>query len=235
MKSDLELFKEKYGYNKGDLRYIPEGADILKYIGVEVIFVEFTKINNEWTNKIKKAIINEITDYDPMTLTYLCKYRLVDEDKENSWRELRIIPEGFSFNQPEIEGKMYRFIPYSLHCKMAEDEALYNRLSILYAKRDTMILSNLENLSVSKEQDKTLNYAMNIGLVIKTIDNNILWFRISKLSLKHKYKNVYSLRVENKNNKNYTIEITGDQKEYKFIYNGTEIGSAKIIDLACLN
>ena len=229
---NLEVMKKRYGFDKAAAKWIPGGGEILKLIGVEVIMVDFIRnASSGWTNKIKKAYIKSISDYDPMTMTYLCQYRLVDEDKETSWREIRIIPEGFSFENPEETGKMIRFVPYSLHCKMAEEEAMYCRLGELFDKRKTLPIENLKQISGSKEQEKTLTYACNIGAVIKTEDNQILYFRIHKLNLRHNYKDNYNLTITDESKKAYTIPITMSEENYVFKFNGDRIGLLKIVDL----
>ena len=229
---NLEILKKRYGFDKADTKWLLDGGDILKYIGVEVILVDFLRdVNNNWTNKIKKASIISISDYDLMTMTYLCKYRTIDEDKETSWREVRINPGGFSFENPEETGKMLRFIPYSLHCKIAEEEALYYRLGELFDKRKTLPIENLKQLSESKEQDKTLNFACNIGAVIKTEDNQTLYFRIHKLNLRHNYKDNYNLTITDGTNKAYTVPINSSAENYVFKFNGENIGLLKIIDI----
>ena len=231
---NLEIFKKKYKYKKNDLKWIPEGASILEYIGIEVVFVKFIKdsdANKKWSTNIKKSYIISISDYDPMTSTYLCKYRIVGEDKETSWREMRIIPEGFSFENPEETGTMYRFIPYSLHCKLAETEAFYARVDEIEKKKDTLPVESLKQISESKEQDKVLTYSCNIGAAIRTIDDDILWFRISKLSLRHTYKNNYNLTITDAEGKAITLQINSDLKNYNLKFGGDGIGTLKIIDL----
>lgn len=231
---NLDVIINRYGFDKANQKWIPNGGDILKYIGVEVILVDFIRDGEgKWSNKVKKAYIKSISDYDPMTVTYLCRYRIVDEDTETSWREKRIIPEGFSFENPEETGKMIRFVPYSLHCKMAEEEALYYRLGELFNNRQTLPISSLESISISKEQDKTLNYSCNICAVIKTsVDNNsVLYFRVSKLSLRHNYKDNYNLTITDNSGKSYTLFIKSSDDKYKFKFNGEVIGDLKLIDI----
>lgn len=229
---NLEIITKRYGFDKADQKWIPGGADILKLIGVEVILVDFNKNSDDkWVSKIKKAYIKSISDYDMMTSTYLCKYRIVDEDDESSWREQRIIPEGFSFENPEETRKMIRFIPYSLHCKIAEEEAMYYRLGELFKNRDTLPISNIKQISESNEQEKTLTYSCNIGAIIETVNNEILYFRINKLKLRHNFKDNYNLTITDENNKAYTIPINSNDKYYEFKFNGDTIGNLKLIDL----
>lgn len=232
--SDIEVLKKKYGFNKADYKYIPAGGEILNYVGIEVVFVEFTKKpgDNNWVNVMKPAIIDEFTDYDPMTLTYNCKYRILGEDKDTETREVRVIPEGFSFNNGDAEGWMCRFIPMSIHHKLMEDEAIHNREVILYAKRDTLPIDALKTLSDNKEQGKVLRYSCNVKAVIKLTDNTIVSFRIMKLSLRHDYKDTYNLKLEDEKGVSYSLKINSDQKEYNFIpASKNQAGFLKIIDI----
>lgn len=232
MKTVLETFKERYGFSKTSQKWIAtEGASILEYVGIEVVAVEFTKkADNDWTTVLKKACIHEISDFDPMTVTYLCKYQIVGEDKEGSWREVRIIPEGYSM-MGDDSSWMIRFIPYSVHCKMAETEAFYSRLFELQAKSQSLSIESLNTLSDSKSQEATLGYSCNIGAVIKTVDNEVLWFRIKKLNIRHKFKQAYTLSITSWDDKNYIFEILSSDSEHDFIVNKELIGKFKIIDL----
>ena len=101
----LKALKKRYGFNKGDYKYIPAGGEILKYIGQPMIFVDFKKDENgDWQSNFETAFIDSISDFDPMTMTYNCKYKLVDGVQ----KEIRIIPEGFSWGNPEETGEMKR-------------------------------------------------------------------------------------------------------------------------------
>ena len=231
----LENLKDRYGFSKTSQKWIAtEGASILEYIGIEVVAVEFTRKSdsNDWTTVLKKAYIQEISDFDPMTVTYLCKYRIVGEegDSETAWREVRIIPEGYSL-MGDDSNWMIRFIPYSMHCKMAETEAFYAKLFELQVKSKSLSIESMESLSSSKSQDSTLGYSCNIGAVIKTIDNEILWFRIKKLSIRHKFKQTYTLSITSWDDKNYVFDICSSDTEHDFVVNKEVLGKFKIIDL----
>lgn len=232
MKTILESLKERYGFSKTSQKWIAiEGASILEYIGVDVVAIEFTKkSDNDWTTVLKKACIREISDFDPMTVTYLCKYQIIGEDEGESWREVRIIPEGYSM-MGDDSSWMIRFIPYSVHCKMAETEAFYVRLFEVQAKSSGLSVESMGTISDSKSQDATLGYSCNIGAVIKTTDNEILWFRIKKLNIRHKFKQTYTLSITSWDDKNYVFEINSSDTEHDFIVNKEMIGKFKIIDL----
>ena len=229
METREELLRKKYGYNKASYKYIPAGSVILKYMGLIVVYIDFKKDDDDWKMEtVEKAQINSISDYDPMTMTYLCKYKLSSDKPEDSDREIRIVPEGFSWGNPEETGEMKRFMPYSLHCQLVEDEAFWIRLSELWDSRDTMALEGLTTISQSKEKDAVLKYSHNIGALIKLESGELLWTRLHGLTLTHKAGNKYKLKFENEK-ESWTMMISSDEKVYDF-ENG--IGQVKIIDLA---
>lgn len=225
MKTREEILKEKYGFQKASYKYIPKGAEILKSIGQIVIYVEYTKKEDgTWEDKYQKAEILEISGYDPMTMTYKCKYKVAGESET---QELQIIPEGYSWGNPEETGWMKRFIPYSLHCKLVEDELFYSRLKDLYNTRDTLKVENLLELSQSKEKETQLKYSRHIGALIKLDESeDVLYFRIQDLNLRHKAGKSYTLRISDGENA-YQMMIESNQGEYDF----ESLGKLKIIDL----
>ncbi len=236
MKNKDEILKDvksRYGFSKTDTKWLPEGSSIMEYIGMELISIDFTRNTetNDWTNTLSKAIIHSLTDYDPMSRTYLCKYSTSDME-EGSWKEVRIIPEGFELIGPDST-KMIRFVPYSLHSKMVETEEFYKKLFILQTKSKTLSIQELLTLSSSSNQEETLGYSHNIGVLIKTEDNEILWFRIRNISLRHLHGTQYHLTITSWDNKRYVIgEIDSNAEEYPFTVNHYNLGNFKIIDLS---
>ena len=223
----LEALKKRYGFNKGSYKYIPAGGEIFKYIGQPVIYVDFKKDENgDWTSYFESAILIEINDFDPMTMTYICKYKLLTDSEDKEEKEIRIIPEGFSWGDPEETGVMKRFVPISLHYLLQEDKLFFNRLKDLYDSRDTLSIESIKTLSESKEQEKTLKYTHNIGAAIKTVDGNYLWIRLQKIGLNHKNGEYYNLSFGDERNR-WTIVIKSSEKEYTL----DKIGTVKIIDL----
>lgn len=223
-KDKLSKLKEKYGYNKASYKYILPGAEILKYIGQTVVLVEFSKgVSGEWINDYKQAVIEEIDGFNPLTMIYTVKYHTTDKPDESLTFEM--IPEGFSFGNPEDVGYMKRFVPLSIHYTMVEDELFYSRLDKLYKSRDTISLYGLKTLSESKEIEKTLKYCCNIGAIFNTPEG-ILYTRIKVLRLTHKNGNNYSLYISNEED-SWSLEITSSQKEYTV----DGVGTLKLIDL----
>ena len=41
MKTKFQEFKERYEFNSGSVKWIAEGGDLLKYIGEEVVYVDY--------------------------------------------------------------------------------------------------------------------------------------------------------------------------------------------------
>lgn len=222
----LEALKKRYGFNKGSYKYIPAGGEIFKYIGQPIIYVDFKKNEaGEWISFYETAILISLSDFDPMTMTYLCKYKLMS-DKNKEEKEIRIIPEGFSWGDPEETGMMKRFVPTSLHYTLQEDELFFKRLIELYDSRDTMPIESVKTLSDSKDQETTLKYTHNIGAAIKTDDGDYLWVRVNKVGLNHRNGEYYNLSFGDERNR-WSIVIKSSDKEYKI----DKVGTVKLIDL----
>jgi hypothetical protein len=138
-----------------------------------------------------------------MTTTSIIKYKIIGEEEV---KEARIIPEGFSFESPEETGKSLRFLPLSMHFKVQEEKAFYDRLLAKFDNAKTLSIEALENLSNSKEQSELLGRNYNIAAVIKTDEETpeILYFRIDKLKLKHNKQD------------NYAITLTKEDKERNY-------------------
>lgn len=222
----LEALKKRYGFSKGSYKYIPAGGEIFKYIGQPVMYVTFEKDENgDWNSFYESALLIGLSDFDPMTMTYLCKYKLLNE-KNAEEKEIRIIPEGFSWGDPEETGEMKRFVPISLHYTLQEDELFFKRLKDLYETRDTISLVSIKTLSDSKEQEKTLKYTHNIGAAIKTDDGFYLWVRLQKIGLNHKNGEYYNLSFGDERNR-WSLVIKSSDKEYKI----DKVGTVKLIDL----
>lgn len=231
MKTRVEVLKKNYGFSKLDYKYIPAGSEILKYIGQEVVFIHYQKEGeNNWTTKSEKAIIVSIEDYDPMTMTYNCKYRLQSSPEKEL--EVRIIPEGYSWSEPKEDGEVdsfVRFVPYSYHCKLAEDEMLYSRLADLYEKKETLTVEQLKNISESKEKSKTLKYSNHIAAIIKLDESgDILYFRLHDFYLKHRSGTRYAIGLTDSENRVHKMMIDSKDSEYSF----ENLGKLKLIDLA---
>ena len=220
----LEALKKRYGFNKGSYKYIPAGGEILKYIQQPMIFVDFKRNDEgEWNSTFESAFIESISDFDPMTMTYNLKYKLAD----GVLKEIRVIPEGFSWGDPEETGIMQRFVPTSLHYLLQEDELFYKRLQEIWDSRETMPIESLKTLGESKEQEKTLKYTHNLGALIKTLDDSrLLWIRIYKLGVSHRNGEYYNLSFGDERNR-WTVTIKKGDTEYEL----KDIGTFKLIDL----
>ncbi len=238
---ELAKLKASYSYSKGNYKYIPMASEILKYIGQNVVLVTFKK---NWTTRmsesgeevkeynwtdlpVERAEIISINDYDPITMTYKCKYKVEGNDEE---KEVRIQPEGFEFCNTEDESveEFVRFVPYSYHFRMAEDEFTFSRIAELYEKRDTLELEALRTIADSKNQGQILRYSNNIGAAIKLEDGTLLWIRLYTLRLKHRQGNKFGLFFSSDEQREWSTVITSDDKSY----NIGDWGTMKIIDLS---
>ena len=225
----LEKLKDAYGYYKRSYKYITPGAEILRYVDQNVICVNFSKNEEtgEWESNYENAHINSIDDFDPMTMTYNCKYSLVNSENKREDKEIRIIPEGFSWGDPEETGTMIRFVPMSVHFTMVEDEIFYDRVKKLYEEKETLEIESLKSLSSSKDQEATLKYSCNIGAAIKLEDGDVLWVRLHKINVKHRNGTKYCIVFGDDKN---TWSVLADTEDAEYEIRG--LGMVKIIDLA---
>ncbi len=66
-----------YGFSTASLKWIPKGGDLFKYVGQDVVFVDFRKLEDgTWTSECKPGKINWIGNFNPMTMTYYIKYQI---------------------------------------------------------------------------------------------------------------------------------------------------------------
>ena len=96
-KSIVDVLRNKYGLNLAGYNYILPGSEILRYIGLNVVYVHYAKKEGteDWQTEIKSAKILSASGFDPMTMTYTVKYKLEGEENE---REMKMIPEGYSWS-----------------------------------------------------------------------------------------------------------------------------------------
>lgn len=251
-KTKFEEFKELYGFNSGSIKWIPRGGELLKYIGQEVVLVIYNKDEKgEWKNTFKAANVISINDYDPVTMTYNIKYQVLDNGiPEGTPKEERIIPEGFSFDVmgQGLQNTMNRFIPYSCHLSVIEEEAYYKRVGDLFDNRDTIPFEAIKTLAQSKEQVNTLGYAKNIVAAIRptkeiegedTDDleytDELFVFRINQIKIRHEHKDTWRLIISDMNNRSYSVVATENDTFYELKHMGEEIGDLKLIDLTDIN
>lgn len=230
----LDKLKKLYGFYEGNLRYIPRGGELLNCIGSSVVMIHYTKSpKGAWEYSIEEVNVISITNYDPMTVTYDLTYERT-KGKSKSQQKVKIIPEGFSFENPEETGNSVRFIPLSMHFKFQEDKQFFERLFSKFDDAKTLSVNSLEDISNSKEQLDLLGRNYNIVAAIKTNEDTpeILYFRIDRLKIKHNKQDSYSLTIENlEKNKLYTFLIDSKAESYEFEYKNVKIGSLKILDL----
>ena len=236
MNNELKKKIESWSLGKNNYKMIPTGGEILKSIGSEMLFIEFTKESGEWIAKSPQPIfIQGIGDYNPLTGTYSVTYT---KDKES--KSERITPEGFSFNDPENDGWMHRFITYSLHFKVMEEELYYNRLRVKYDKSENVL--PIEPLCVLQKgkQKESLQYHNYIAAVIDSdvpggVGEGILSFRISEITKIDKRAKSWNFGI--RDNTGYYMLVSGYQEIdgtwicKNFSVSGTVLGDLKVIDI----
>ena len=226
MKTRQEILKKKYGFDKGSYQYVPRGAEILKMIGQNVIKVEYDKKDDgTWDTHFGPAFLVSVSDFDPINMSYKAVYR--EEGKGE--QEFRMIPEGYSWADSDDITHIIRLLPGSMHCQLMEDELFYERLKELWKTRSTLDFTALSGLASSKDKDTTLRYSRHLACLIQLEgEEEILYFRIHKLGLKHRAGKEYAISLWDGEDNSVKAMITSDQTEYDFELG---LGKFKIVDL----
>lgn len=233
-----EALKKKYGFSMGDHKYVLSGGEIFKYVGQEVVLVEFTKNEetNDWENTIRGVTLKSVSNFDLPTMTWVCKYQDGEEEKE-----VKIIPEAFSFEEKGLDESkhMIHLISYSKHYEMMQDSQFFTRLEELWGKKEMLSKETLSAYNKMKVPEAVLGYTHNIGALVKLNDDlynkdrgesGFLWIRITKqLSFHHTSGDKFRLMFVNDDRSwSSVIDLSSGEKEYDF----EGMGKFKIIDLS---
>lgn len=228
---------ESWSLGKTNGKLIPRGGEILKSIGSEMLLVKFKKENDNWSADNPLPIfVQSIGEYNPLTGTYEITY--TNRDKETSTE--RITPEGFSFNDPETEGWMHRFITYSLHFKIMEEELYYTRLREKFDRSENVL--PIESIIVLQggKQKESLGYHNYIAAIIDTdveggLGEGILSFRISEITKISKRSKSWSFGLRDLEGYFIQIpkyqEVDGTWIAKGISIDGVVLGDLKIVDI----
>lgn len=242
-----EVLVSDYTFNPASFKWIPKGGSILEYIGQTVAYIEYTKETDdtEWKTTGKAAYIQSIHDYEELTGTYEILFSVIGEDQEGIIRRERIIPEGFSYNQPDTDNWMHRFTPFSLHYEMIEREQFWNRLGILYNTIPGMTFDELKKFQAQEKVENKLGYFENIHAIINTdIDGGLgvglIAFRVSEITEPKLLSKTWKMGL--KDSKGNYIPLTFEKKDLQensetgiikgWTLNEELIGDMKIIKIA---
>lgn len=231
MSNLLDIIKTNYSLNANNTKWTIKGSELLKYVGLEVVLISFKKIDNTWqTDKSCPVTIKSIDDWSETNFTYQIKY-----EKEGELISERIIPEGFILNDPDKDLWARRFIPYSLHLQIIEEEGFFKRIEELFKQRPTLPLESINKLfSESKDM---INYYRNICLVIDTtggLECGFSCIRINQISNIHfnKKENTWNIGLKDSSNNYYLLQWDSISDSINYYVSGTFVGKSKIIDLA---
>ena len=233
MKNQLRKFKEDYGFFTGSLKWIPQGGDLLRYVGQEVIFVEYKKKEDDsWGSTYNAATIISMDSFDNKTNSYLIKYKIKDEEEE---RSERIIPEGYRFADGKAigdDGYTNRFLPKSLHLSCIEESLFYESLSKRWDTTDTTDITNLRKIlkESTAKRGETLKRRYYIAAVVKSIDDNTInYFRVEDLKIKDKTGKIVKIDISDGSGNTFTVVGGNSDKSYNLNIGSEKIGELKLI------
>ena len=225
---------------KGNTKFVARGGEILRFIGSELLCVKFEKSDEgNWTagNPIPVFVIS-IGDYEPLTQTY----KMVYKEKESDPKELRITPNGFSWNNPEEDGWMTRFVSYSQHFMIMEEELYYQRLTDLFnSGKGVLEPSLVAQFASGKERKFRLSELNYISVVINTnipggLGVGTLAFRVSEVTKVDKRGKKWEIILKDDFGDLFTISKYIQDESGQWIapgvtINGVLLGDLKLIDI----
>ena len=219
------------------------GGEILKYIGSEVVFISFTKNeeNGAWENKIEMTHLDYIGDYDPMTNTYLVRHTL---KVSGDVKETRILSNGFEWGDPDERGYTSRLLSLSRHYEALESEMYFERLREMYFSNSNVLGADQIASLGGKSGKSLLEHIFWIVAVIDTetdrgIKSGLLSFRISEVSGLSKRSKHWSFNLRDSFGDLVIVPKfaqdpeTGIWSAKDFSYNGQILGDLKVIDIQC--
>ena len=226
-KSLKSVLTEDCCFNRASLRFVPEGGEILKYVGCDVFHVKLTRDNSEspWKVDQKMVRILDISNWEPMSGTYKATYT----DFENTY-EMRMIPEGFQFENSEETNNMERFVPMSIHFTLTELDVFFKRLEHLFETRPSLPIEAIKKIQESKQEEQ-LGYFHNVGLLVKNPEVGMCFVRIYKITLPVKFGKEWKFSVSDKEGNIFPIKIHEEKDTQHFYLNGENLGEFKIIDI----
>lgn len=227
MSAQLEQVKKNCGYDPASPKWISRGGELMKYLGMEVMRLDFKKNDKgEWENSVGKSLLLQANKYDPNTETLELVWKDVDYSKpESEWeiKKTEIVPPGFSFGNPEEKGEMTRFIPYSLHMEKIETEAFYAKLGYLFRLEGdldrSLVLPELMTLASSRDRVNSLCHIHYIAVVIKPVDTEDVYiYRLGDIGIRHQFKSAWKITAKDDYGKN-EITLYIEEPEEKDITN----------------
>lgn len=229
----IDLFKDVYSLSLGSMKWISKGGDILRYVGQNVILVKFSKKSEESEWETTNSLVNviSISGYNKETGTYQIAWKEGDSEIQTE----RLTPEGFSFNVPERDLWMHRFLPLSLHMKITEETLAYERFKNLYETRESMSLDKIGEYYRS-DQKETIGYRNYVSLIVDTSDGinvGITECRIKCFSSLQISNGQYLVSIKDMNNNLLILKIPEKNftDAFKIKFDGTYIGMGKIIEI----
>ena len=226
-KSLKSILLEDCSFNRGSMRFVPPGGEMLRYIDCDVFHVRFTREDKDspWNIKQRMVRIVNISDWEPLSGTYKVTYTENFSDMET----MRMIPEGFRFENTEETNEMERFVPASIHFTLLELDSFYNRLGELFTKTPTLPIDSIKKIQESNQEEQ-LGYYHNVGFLLKNPEVGICYFRIKKITVPVKMGKEWKFSVIDSDGNVFPVKMT-DKETQTFYLNGENLGEFKIIDI----
>ena len=226
-KSLKQVLLEDCSFSRSSLKFVPKGGEMLKYIGSSVFHVKLTRENAEspWSVKQTLVTIEDISDWEPLSGTYKTTY--TDGIDTVS---MRMIPEGFKFENSDETNNVERFVPLSIHYMLQHLEIFYTRLENLFKTKKSLPIEALKKIQESNQEEQ-LGYYHNVGFILNHPEKGICYFRIQKMTPIIKMGKEWKFSIQDEDGNIFPLKIKEGNEVNQFYLNGESLGEFKIMDI----
>ncbi len=222
-----QVLLEDCNFDRSSLKFVPKGGEMLKYVGCDVFHVKLTRENQEspWAVEQKMVRIESISDWEPLSGTY----KVIYTDFVDTF-EMRMIPEGFKFENSEETNNVERFVPLTIHFMLQDLDIFYKRLENLFNTKPCLSIEALKKIQESKQEEQ-LGYFHNVGFILNNPERGICYFRIYKMTPIVKLGKEWKFSVQDEDGNIFPLKIKEGENVNQFYLNGESLGEFKILDI----
>ena len=222
-----QVLFEDCNFDRSSLKFVPKGGEMLKYVGCDVFHVKLTRkdADSPWDISQKMVRIEHISDWEPLSGTY----KVIYTDYTDTF-EMRMIPEGFQFENSEETNNVERFVPLTIHFMLQDLDIFYKRLKYLFDTKSSLPIEALKKIQESNQEEQ-LGYYHNVGFILNNPDHGICYFRIYKMTPLVKTGKEWKFSIQDEDGNVFPVKIKDGSEENQFYLNGENLGEFKIIDI----
>lgn len=217
--------KQNYKFSTTSEKWVMEPGSFARYIGMPVLLITHKKTpDGKWDVTDSTVLINSVGDFEPIMESQLIRYTTSD----NEIKEERVNPIGMTVGNPEELSEILRFVPLKVHYRLQEELAFVSRIKKMWEENKSVPTQAIQQLSESKDQISILRSQYIVAVYKK--GEELSYFRIKKLSLRHVVKSKYNLNITAEDGNNFVYSANSVDGKLT-ISEDNELGELKLIDV----